>query len=139
MNSDDNNHADKLRIIRTTTEIVSAFVGNNSISQRDIGNFIEKVHVTIEKVCAGDTTSENAPVPAVPINKSVKADYIVCLEDGKKLSMLRRYLMTHYGLTPDQYRSKWNLPPTYPMVAPNYSKKRSEFARKSGLGRKPKN
>ena len=119
-----------------TTNIVTAYLSNNAVSANDIPFIIRSVHTTLESlgkdVAQGGETSLK---PAVPVKKSVTDDYIVCLEDGKKLKMLKRYIRTRYSLSPDEYRAKWGLGPDYPMVAPNYAAKRSEFAKKIGLGR----
>ncbi|HEY1961000.1 MAG TPA: MucR family transcriptional regulator [Rhizomicrobium sp.] len=118
------------------SSIVAAYVGNNAVPAADLPIMIKSIYGTL----CGLATSDGGELmstqkPAVAIKKSVTADHIVCLEDGKKLKMLKRYLNSRYGLTPDQYRAKWGLPRDYPMVAPNYSVKRSEFAKKIGLGR----
>ena len=122
-------------MLRMTTEVVSAYVGNNSLPLAKIPDVINSVFGTLQTLDNGHQATGDRPKPAVPIRKSVTPDFIVCLEDGKKLKMLKRHLRTAYGLTPDEYRKKWGLPPYYPMVAPNYSKKRSTFAKKIGLGR----
>jgi predicted transcriptional regulator len=125
-------------LIALTADIVAAHVGSNNVSITDLPALIGSVH----KALAGlGTVAEPEPAkqePAVSVRASIKPDYIVCLEDGKKLKMLKRHLMTHYQLTPDQYRAKWNLPADYPMVAPNYAATRKALALKIGLGRKPK-
>jgi len=123
-------------LMTLTAAIVAAHVSNNSVALSEVSALIGNVHGAL----AGfGTVSEPAPVrpePAVSVRASVKPDYIVCLEDGKKLKMLKRHLMTHYQLTPDQYRAKWNLAADYPMVAPNYAANRKALALKIGLGRK---
>ena len=120
-----------------TARIVAAYVGNNSVAVGDLNTLINSVQTAFrglgEEKAAPQKTEQ---APAVPIKKSVTPEYIVCLEDGKKLKMLKRHLKTVYDLSPDEYRAKWNLPPEYPMVAPNYAKARSEMATKLGLGRK---
>jgi predicted transcriptional regulator len=124
-------------VLRMVTEIVSAFVGNNEVAPSEIPGVIQTVHKAL--VSVGHSATEQAsepPTPVVPIRKSVTPDYIICLEDGKKLKMLKRHLRTAYNMTPEEYRAKWNLPPDYPMVAPNYAAQRSDFARRIGLGRK---
>lgn len=118
-----------------TAEIVSAHVGNNTVAVSDVPTLIEQVYNTLAKL-GPEAEEENTQEPAVSVRASVKPDYIVCLEDGKKLKMLKRHLMTHYDMTPDDYRRKWNLPADYPMVAPNYAKQRRELAKKIGLGTK---
>ncbi len=122
-------------LITLTAEVVAAHVGNNSVAISDMPLLIETVHAAL----VGLGTSEEPEVkqePAVSIRASVKPDYIVCLEDGKKLKMLRRHLMTHYDMTPEDYRVKWNLPAAYPMVAPNYAERRRVLAKEIGLGSK---
>jgi predicted transcriptional regulator len=118
------------------SRIVAAYVGNNAVPVAELPVMIRAIYSTLCGLATGTAaeTSLNQK-PAVPIKKSVTAEYVVCLEDGKKLKMLKRYLNSRYGLTPDQYRSKWGLPRDYPMVAPNYSAKRSDFAKQIGLGR----
>ncbi|MEX4007422.1 MucR family transcriptional regulator [Neoaquamicrobium sediminum] len=126
-------------LIELTADVVAAYVSNNPVPVGDLPNLIADVHAALGRV--GGAT-EVAPVdkqkPAVNPKKSVHDDYIVCLEDGKKFKSLKRHLMTHYGLTPDQYRDKWGLDASYPMVAPNYAAARSQLAKKMGLGRKRK-
>ncbi len=124
-------------LLALTSEIVAAHASNNAVPSTDLSGLIESVFGTLSGL------SEPAePVvelkPAVPIKKSVTADYLICLEDGKKLKMLKRHLKTAYDMTPADYRAKWGLGHDYPMVAPNYAKKRQELAKKIGLGRKPK-
>ena len=124
-------------LLALTTEIVAAHVSNNAIERSNVAVLIQTVFGTLSVLGA----EEAGPVeltPAVPIKKSVTDDYIVCLEDGKKLKMLKRHLMTVYGMTPEDYRAKWGLKHDYPMVAPNYALKRRELAKKIGLGRKPR-
>ena len=127
-------HGDLLAL---TSEIVSAHVGNNAVQNQDLPQLIESVFATLSGLKAGPTEPQVEQKPAVPIKKSVTDDYIICLEDGKKLKMLKRHLNTAYGMTPEEYRQKWGLPADYPMVAPNYSKTRKDLAKKIGLGRKP--
>ena len=126
-------HGDLLAL---TSEIVAAHVSNNPVSNTDLPSVIETVFGTLSTLRAGKE-AEVEQKPAVPIKKSVTDDYIICLEDGKKLKMLKRHLNTAYGMTPEEYRQKWGLPADYPMVAPNYSKTRKDLAKKIGLGRKP--
>lgn len=123
-------------LLTLTADIVSAHVGNNSVAVSDLPGLISKVYDALSGL--DNTVEEATPVkePAVSVRASIKPDYIVCLEDGKKLKMLKRHLMTHYQLTPADYRAKWNLPIDYPMVAPNYAAQRKELALKIGLGRK---
>ena len=124
-------------LLELTTEIVSAHVGNNSIALGELPQLIQDVYKTLAIVGTTPAVPER-PKPAVPIKKSVFPDFVVCLEDGKKLKMLKRHLKTAYNMTPDQYRERWGLPPEYPMVAPNYAKHRSALAKKIGLGTKPR-
>jgi predicted transcriptional regulator len=124
-------------LVQLTAEIVSAYVSNNKIESAEIGKLIEEVHVALKRAPNASATQEPEPlVPAVPIRKSVTPDYIVSLEDGRKFKSLKRHLQGTYGMTPEEYRSKWGLPRDYPMVAPNYAKARSDLAKKMGLGRK---
>jgi predicted transcriptional regulator len=123
-------------LLKLASEIVAAYVSNNPVPVAELPNMIKSVHATLgglANVALGDPPT--AQKPAVPVKRSVTAEYIVCLEDGKKLKMLKRYLRSRYNLSPDAYRAKWGLTPDYPMVAPNYAAKRSEFAKKIGLGR----
>jgi predicted transcriptional regulator len=132
--ADDNETIETL--ITLTADIVSAHVSNNSVAVNDLPQLIQNVHNALTGL---GSKPEPAPVkqePAVSIRSSVKPDYIVCLEDGKKLKMLKRHLMTHYGMTPDEYRQKWGLNQDYPMVAPNYAEQRRTLAKKIGLGTK---
>ena len=124
-------------LITLTSDIVSAHVSNNSVSLGDLPTLISSVYDALAGLGKAAPAPEAPPEPAVSIRSSVKPDHIVCLEDGKKLKMLKRHLSTHYNLTPDQYRARWNLPADYPMVAPNYAEKRRELAKSIGLGRKP--
>jgi len=123
-------------ILKLTTEIVAAYVSNNPIPVSEVPAMIKSVHGTLGGlVGASQGEMQTSQKPAVPIKRSVTPDYIVCLEDGKKLKMLKRYLRSNYNMTPEEYRAKWGLPADYPMVAPNYAAQRSEFAKKIGLGR----
>ncbi|MDM7957289.1 MucR family transcriptional regulator [Blastomonas sp.] len=125
-------------LITLTADIVAAHVSNNSVAVADIPTLIENVHRALNGLSPSEVVAEvERPEPAVSVRASIKPDYIVCLEDGKKLKMLKRHLMTHYNMTPDDYRARWNLPADYPMVAPNYAATRRELAKKIGLGRKP--
>ena len=124
-------------LLELTTEIVSAHAGNNTVAPSDLPQLIQDVYKALVVVGTMPVVPER-PRPAVPIKKSVFPDYIVCLEDGKKLKMLKRHLKTAYNLTPQEYRERWGLPPDYPMVAPNYAKHRSNLAKKIGLGTKPR-
>lgn len=125
-------------LIALTADIVAAHVSNNSVSVNDLPQLIQNVHGALSGLSGGQNAPEAKPEPKVPIRSSVKPDYIVCLEDGKKLKMLKRHLMTHYQMTPDQYRQRWGLPADYPMVAPNYAEQRRNLAKSIGLGTKRK-
>jgi len=125
-------------LLTLTADIVAAHVSNNSVAVNDLPNLIQNVHSALRGISASGAAAEPKPEPKVSIRSSIKPDYIVCLEDGKKLKMLKRHLMTAYGMTPEEYRAKWGLKPDYPMVAPNYAAKRQELAKKIGLGRKPR-
>ena len=121
-----------------TTEIVASFVGNNPVAIGDLPAVIASVFRTLRSVTQGEAEKPTeAPVPAVPIKKSIGTDYLICLEDGQKVKALKRHLVSRHHLTPDQYRQRWGLPKTYPMVSPAYAAQRSELARQIGLGRKP--
>jgi len=126
-------------LIELTADVVAAYVSNNPVPVSELPNLIADIHAALGRV---GSASEQTPVdkqkPAVNPKRSVHDDYIVCLEDGKKFKSLKRHLMTHYNLSPDQYREKWNLDSSYPMVAPNYAAARSQLAKKMGLGRKAK-
>lgn len=126
-------HAELLSL---TADIVSSHVANNTVAVSDLPHVIENVFSTLARLGVEQAEPEVKQEPAVTIRASIKPDYIVCLEDGKKLKMLKRHLMTHYGMTPDAYRAKWNLPGDYPMVAPNYAAQRRTLAKKIGLGTK---
>ena len=126
-------------LIDLTADIVSAYVSNNTVASTDLPSLINEVHGALQKTASASSEPEPEPLkPAVPVKKSVMPDYIICLEDGKKLKMLKRHLATAYDMTPDEYRAKWGLPSDYPMVAPAYARKRQELAKKIGLGRKKK-
>jgi predicted transcriptional regulator len=124
-------------LITLTSDIVAAHLSNNSVSVEEVPALITSIYGALAGLGKVVVVPETMPEPAVSIRTSIKPDYIVCLEDGKKLKMLKRHLMTHYNLTPDQYRARWGLAADYPMVAPNYAEKRRELAKKIGLGRKP--
>jgi predicted transcriptional regulator len=124
-------------LITFTSDIVAAHVSNNNVAVEDLPSLITNVYGALAGLGGTAPVEEEKPEPAVSVRASVKPDYIVCLEDGKKLKMLKRHLMTHYNMTPEEYRQRWNLPADYPMVAPNYAEKRRELAKKIGLGRKP--
>ena len=129
--------ADNTELVEFTTTIVSAYVSNNTVVAGDLPNIINDVHDALSRASVNATQPPSEELkPAVPVKRSVTPEYIVCLEDGKKLKMLKRHLMTHYQMTPEQYRTKWNLPADYPMVAPNYAEQRRTLAKKIGLGTK---
>ena len=127
----------KETLITLTSEIVAAHVSNNDVEVDAVPGLITNVYEALSGLGEEAETVEERPEPAVSIRASVKPDYIVCLEDGKKLKMLKRYLRTNYDMTPEEYRARWDLPSDYPMVAPNYAEKRRDLAKKIGLGRKP--
>ncbi len=124
-------------VLRMAVDVVAAYLSNNQVATAQIPDIINNVYNSLVSL---DTRPEEPPIevlkPAVPVRKSVTPEYIICLEDGKKLKMLKRHLRTTYNMSPEEYRTKWNLPPDYPMVAPNYAQQRSDFAKKIGLGRK---
>ncbi len=123
-------------LITLTSDIVTAHVANNNVELESLPLVIESVYGALSRLGTGN--EPEAPLePAVPIRQSIKPDFLVCLEDGKKMKMLKRHLMTAYGMTPDEYRNRWGLPSDYPMVAPNYAEKRRQLAKDIGLGRKP--
>lgn len=124
-------------LIELTADVVSAYVSNNPVPVGELPGLIDKVHTALKGTIGDPVAKPEVRPPAVPIKKSVTPDYIISLEDGKKFKSLKRHLATHYGLTPDEYRAKWNLPADYPMVAPNYAAARSALAKTMGLGRKP--
>ena len=119
------------------TEIVAAHVSNNSVNAADLPALIHSVYGALSGIGSGKAYSAERPQPAVPIKKSIGTDFLICLEDGRKVKTLKRYLASRYNLTPDQYRQRWDLPKTYPMVAPAYRAQRSALAKQIGLGRKP--
>lgn len=123
-------------LLRMTSEIVASFVSNNAVTAESLPDVIRSVYRTVSSLSgAPEPRAEDKPKPAVAISKSVGEDFIVCLEDGKKLKMLKRYLRSRYNMSPDDYRRRWGLPADYPMVAPAYTERRSEFAKKIGLGK----
>ena len=130
------NEAGEDTLLTLTADIVAAHVSNNSVAVNDLPNLIQNVHGALSGISRQSSAPEPRPEPKVPVRSSIKPDYIVCLEDGKRLKMLKRHLMTHYNLTPDQYRQKWGLSPDYPMVAPNYAEQRRTLAKSIGLGTK---
>jgi len=125
-------------LLGLTAEIVSAHVSNNSVALADLPNLIQDVYRTLASMGQPVEAAPERPQPAVPIKKSVTPEYLICLEDGKKLKMLKRHLKTSFNMTPDQYRERWGLGSDYPMVAPNYTKHRSSLAKRIGLGTKPR-
>jgi predicted transcriptional regulator len=124
-------------VLGLTAQIVSAHVSNNSVNADALPSLIQDVYRTLANV-GRDPVQTDRPQPAVPVKRSVFPDHIICLEDGKKLKMLKRHLKTAYNMTPEQYRDRWGLAPDYPMVAPNYARHRSTLAKKFGLGTKPR-
>jgi predicted transcriptional regulator len=124
-------------LITLTSDIVAAHVSNNDVAVADLPGLITNVYNALVNLGEAPVVEETKPQPFVAVRNSVKPDYIVCLEDGKKLKMLKRYLRTNYNMSPEEYRARWGLPADYPMVAPNYAEKRRDLAKKIGLGRKP--
>lgn len=121
-------------LLLMTTEVVSSYVSSNTIAAEEIPALIEQVYKSLSNVGTEGMNAANRPQPSVPINRSVTPDFLICLEDGKKLKMLKRHLKTAYNMTPEQYRERWGLPADYPMVAPNYAQHRSKLAKDIGLG-----
>ena len=132
--AEESNPADLLAL---TAQIVSAHLAHNSVAAAEVPGLIRDVHATLTGLASGAAAAPaEKPTPAVPIKKSIHPDYLICLEDGKKLKMLKRHLKSAFNMTPEQYRERWGLPPDYPMVAPNYAARRSELAKSIGLGTK---
>jgi predicted transcriptional regulator len=125
-------------LLELTTEIVSSHVANNSVAVQDLPDLIRQVYGTLSTIEQAPTAQADRPQPAVPVKRSVTPDFIICLEDGRKLKMLKRHLKTAYNMTPEEYRERWGLQADYPMVAPNYARQRSNLAKKIGLGTKPR-
>jgi predicted transcriptional regulator len=124
------------QLLRMTTDVVAAYVSNNTLPTGQLADIIASVYSSLRALDHSPTDGRGEALrPAVPVRKSITPDYLICLEDGKKLKMLKRHLRSTYGLTPDAYRAKWGLPADYPMVAPNYAEQRSAFAKQIGLGR----
>lgn len=124
-------------LLEAACKIVAAYVRNNHLAPLELPIVIKNIHTALGTLSSVHLVETSTPQkPAVPVRKSVTPDYIVCLEDGKRLKMLKRYLRTRYGMSPEEYRAKWGLPADYPLVAPNYAARRSEFAKKIGLGRR---
>ncbi|MEX0582353.1 MAG: MucR family transcriptional regulator [Sneathiella sp.] len=130
--------SEREELLRMTAEITAAYVSNNQLENSELVEVIKSVYSSLASLDSEVAPDHTDLKPAVPIKRSVQNDYIVCLEDGKQLKMLKRYLRSNYDMTPEDYRAKWNLPPDYPMVAPSYAKRRSQFAKEFGLGRKKK-
>ena len=131
----DREDREKSGLLSQTVEIVSSYVSNNVVSVGDLPRLIEETYAALEAQGRPAGAAARArPEPAVPVGSSIHPDYIVCLEDGRQLKMLKRHLKTAYDMTPDEYRERWDLPPDYPMVAPNYARHRSQLARRIGLG-----
>ncbi len=130
---------DRAALLKMTSDVAAAYLGNHTVAGKDVPAVINSVFKTFEALSRGAPKSAKADVSqaAVPIKRSVTPDYLVCLEDGKKLKMLKRHLRTTYDMTPEEYRAKWGLPADYPMVAPNYAAQRSAFAKQIGLGKSP--
>ena len=133
---DDGQGEENDEALRMTADIVASFVANNKITPEQLTELIRSIHKTVGSLSQkNESKLQEKPKPAVAINRSVSSDYIICLEDGKKLKMLKRYLRSTYNMTPEDYRKRWGLPPDYPMVAPSYAARRSEFAKRIGLGK----
>ena len=126
---------DREELLRMTTDVVASYLSHNPVAVENVPDLIKSVHATMNEVSGQTSAPEPKSKPAVAVSRSVQEEFIVCLEDGKKLKMLKRYLRSQYDMSPDDYRRKWNLPSDYPMVAPAYSRKRSQFAKDIGLGR----
>ncbi len=136
MSIDDDSMAGARNALRLGRDIVTAYVSRNAVSSDALPDLIKTVHAALSRLDQPEPMAlAERPKPAVPVNRSIQDDYIVCLEDGKQLKMLKRYLRTRYDLSPEDYRRRWGLPADYPMVAPGYAAKRSQFARQIGLGR----
>lgn len=136
MTDEDKNQTNTSEIMQMAVDIVSAYVSNNTISATQVPEVINTVYASLLAIGEVGSGPAEALNPAVPVRRSITPDYLVCLEDGKKLKMLKRHIRAVYGLSPEEYRAKWGLPADYPMVAPNYAKQRSNFAKQIGLGRK---
>ena len=124
-------------LLRMTAEVAAAYVSNNTLAAADLTDVIKTIYASLLSLEKPEGMATTTQKPMVPIKKSVTPEYVICLEDGKKLKMLKRHLRTAYRMTPEEYRAKWGLPADYPMVAPNYAQQRSVFAKRIGLGRKP--
>ena len=132
----ENESAQSELLVTLTSDIVAAHVSNNSVAVSDVATLIQNVHAALTGLSTPAPAPEVKPEPAVSVRASIKPDYIICLEDGKKLKMLKRHLKTAYNISPEEYRARWGLPSDYPMVAPNYAKHRSNLAKEIGLGTK---
>ncbi|WND04151.1 MucR family transcriptional regulator [Temperatibacter marinus] len=126
----------KDELLEYTVDIVSSYVSNNSLPKSDLSEMITSVYTVLSELEGAKKTSDLALMPAVSVEESITDDYLVCLEDGKKLKLLKRHLKARYNMSPDDYRSKWGLPSSYPMVAPNYALRRRSLAKEIGLGKK---
>lgn len=136
MSSSDGQLSKSDDLLKFASDIVAAYVANNPVPISEIPGMIKSIHATLGGLANGTVVDgSSTQKPAIPVKKSITPEYIICLEDGKKLKMLKRYLRSRYNLTPEEYRAKWGLAADYPMVAPNYAAQRSEFAKKIGLGR----
>lgn len=124
-------------VVKLAADIASAYVSFNTVASSELPDLLRTIHGSLDNLHHNSANEQEELQPAVSVRRSIQNDYLVCLEDGKKLKMLKRYLRTRYNLSPDEYRRKWSLPPDYPMVAPSYSSQRSAFAKKIGLGRRP--
>lgn len=127
-------HASNDRLLTLAAQVISSYVGHNAVSAADLPLIMSSIYQNLARLGTNATTPEARPDPAVPVRKSITPEFIICLEDGKKLKMLKRHLKTAYNMTPDQYRERWGLPADYPMVAPNYARQRSKLAKQIGLG-----
>tara|TARA_Y100001970_G_C13486498_1_gene486908 strand:- start:37 stop:480 length:444 start_codon:yes stop_codon:yes gene_type:complete len=137
MSDDKQTRVSNGEILKMAVEIVSAYVSNNGVNSTQVPDLINTIYSSLHNLNGATSVSETETLkPAVSVRRSINPDYIICLEDGKKLKMLKRHLRASYGITPDEYRAKWGLPADYPMVAPNYAEQRSNFAKRIGLGRK---
>jgi len=134
----DEQQIDRSELLALSADVVSSYVGNNTMQPEQVSEMLKTVYNTLSNLTEPEVEEPEELVPAVAIKKSITNDYIICLEDGKKLKMLKRHLMAAYGMTPEDYREKWGLKSDYPMVAPSYAAKRQELAKKIGLGRKPR-
>ena len=124
-------------VVKLAADIAAAYVSFNTVSSSELPELLRTIHGSLDSISHNGAAKQEERQPAVSVRRSVQTNYLVCLEDGKKLKMLKRYLRTRYNLSPDDYRKEWGLPPDYPMVAPSYSSQRSAFAKKIGLGRRP--